>query len=288
LDWPLHNGTVDAVLAGLTARAAQRRRGRRRIAAAGCAAAVAILFLAWLRPAPDAGPVASAAKPSVTLTVLTPERQTLADGSVVDLKAGARIETEFTATQRVVTLSRGAAHFQVVTDGRPFLVKAAGVTAQALGTVFLVERDAGAVSVVVTEGRVAVHRGSAAVVSAPIAPSAEPPVLGAGEAVNVTIADAAGAASAMRSLSDEEMREKLSWRLPRLEFSGTPLAEVIAVFNRHNSVRFTIAEPELEKLAVSGILRADRIEALVEMLEADFQLRVERRGTDLVIRKRTR
>jgi transmembrane sensor len=103
--------------------------------------------------------------------------------------------------------------------------------------------------------------------------------------VNVTLSHAAGGTPSLRLLSKEEVLEKLSWRHPRLEFSGTPLREVIAVINQYNRTKLVLADAELETLAISGALRADRIDALAAMLESDLHLRLQRRGAEIVISK---
>ena len=81
------------------------------------------------------------------------------------------------------------------------------------------------------------------------------------------------------------LEEKFSWPIPRLEFSGTPLKEVIAKINRHNRQQFVIADPTLENLALSGILRADKTDALVKMLESEFYLIAERRAQQIILRR---
>lgn len=283
LDWPLHAGMVDAVLAGLE-QSANRRRGRRRIAlstTAGIAAVVVVLFTLFT-PQPS-GPAPSLPLAAPTLVVLEPRRQTLPDGSVVELRNDARIETHFTAAARLVTLTNGTACFQVTKDSRPFIVTAAGVTAQALGTVFSVELGGDDVSVLVTEGRVAVNKDQApprltAVAPAPLA------VIDAGKYVRVPLAELA-ATVPVATLPAHELRERLAWRVPLLEFNSTPLHEVIAMINRHNPEPLALGTPAAGEVKLSGLLRADRLDALLGMLEADFQIRAERRDGKIVLHR---
>jgi transmembrane sensor len=286
LDWPLHTGTIDTILTQLDERARNRRRRRRTLASAATVAGLLLVVGLFHRIAPReiAQPIPKAS----TLVVLAPQNRVLSDGSRVELSDGAQISVAFDANTRVITLLRGAAHFEVTKDGRPFIVRAAGVSARALGTVFAVERDPHAVSVVVTEGHVAVDRtadaaGASALPTTTV--SAEPlTVLSAGKSVSVPIAQEAPASPPdVTALSDTEIRQKLSWRVPRLEFNGTPLAEVVAMVNRYNREQFVITDAALERLAVSGILRADKVDALVEMLESDFHLRVDRRDLRLIL-----
>lgn len=287
-DWPLHAGTVDAVLTGLATRA-RTRRTRRKTAAAACVAATLMLTMAlgWRTRAFQQS---SSEAGRSSLVVLVPQRQTLPDGSVVELKDDAKIQFDFSGASRLVTLARGTAHFQVAKNpARPFVVTAGGVTAHAVGTAFVVELNAQSVSVLVTEGRVAVNKTPAAPVM-PLAPSAAPvsdsiAVLDVGKSVSIPIAETTTSLPVVHALPEIEVEEKLSWRIPRLEFSGTPLKEVIKRINRHNRLQFIIADSSLEDLALSGILRADKTDALVKMLESEFQVRAERKNEQIILRK---
>jgi hypothetical protein len=49
--------------------------------------------------------------------------------------------------------------------------------------------------------------------------------------------------------------------MPRLDFSGTPLAEAIAIIGRHSGVRLMLGDPALGKVQVSGVLRKLSIDA---------------------------
>jgi len=287
LDWPLHAGATDEILAGLEDRARGRRRRRLTSVATAAVAAVVLLAVAWReRPGTEAG---SEAGPS--LIVRVPLQQTLPDGTIVDLKEGARITTAFTAQTRRVTLTEGTAHFRVTRESRPFVVDAAGVTAQALGTAFSVELGLGTVSVLVTEGRVAVNKDTdqpppTASVAVPTVPPEPLAVLDAGRAVSVSIATrSATSAPAVAELPVQEVEDRLAWRIPRLEFNGTPLRDVIARVNQHNVRQFVIADAGLEHLALSGVLRADKVDALVAMLESDFGLKAERRDGTIILRR---
>jgi ferric-dicitrate binding protein FerR (iron transport regulator) len=80
--------------------------------------------------------------------------------------------------------------------------------------------------------------------------------------------EVAGAA-AVRSVPSGERRERLNWRVPLLEFSGTPLAEAIPMFNRHGR-RHLVLDPALGRLQLSGTLRADDTDSLFILLRNEF------------------
>jgi len=75
----------------------------------------------------------------------------------------------------------------------------------------------------------------------------------------------------------------LAWRSPRLELSSTPLAEVAAALNRENRVQILIDDPDLARMRLSGMVRADRAEDFVHLLEANYGVRSERRGANVVV-----
>lgn len=283
LDWPLHTGTTDTVMLGLARRS--RRRYARRIALACATMIMLTLGVVWQSR------VAAPAVASASFTVIEPQRRVLPDGSVAELMAGAEITVEFEERYRFVTLQRGVAHFEVAPNPRrPFVVRVGGVAVRAVGTAFAVERGAaGSMSVVVTHGRVALDAASA--FSSPAeAKALDSPLafVSAGNLARVETSPASGTRPSpeVRPASADDMETAIGWRTPRLEFSGTALADVVAAMNRHNRTQFVIDDNSLAKLRLSGALRADKAGALVEILEADFPVRAERRGDEIVLRRR--
>ncbi|HYC71494.1 MAG TPA: FecR domain-containing protein [Opitutaceae bacterium] len=275
-DWAWTADAVDEVLAGLAQR--DRRRRRRRATLAAAAAGV-LLAAGAFHLLPGSGrPEAAAAAP--TVAVIAPRTLALPDGSQVELEDGAHVTADFSGAVRAVLLDRGTAHFQVAHDPqRPFVVRAGAFAVQAVGTAFAIDLDERQVTVLVTEGVVRIDPPSAAGAATPDSPPLA--AVGAGSAV-VLPADAAGPSVA--AIDAAELRERLSWRIPRLEFSGTPLREVVALMSQHSGERIELGDEAVGATRVSGILRADRVDALIESLQADFGIRAERRGDRVVLR----
>ena len=275
LDWPGRTATAGAVLAAVERRVHHRRRLRRRAAAA--VASLALLVVAgatWFRPA--SFPAAAALAHGATLT--QPTRQSLADGSQIELNGDAQVRVEFSPTVRRVTLARGEAHFEVAHDpARPFVVVAGDISVRAVGTAFSVRLAPRDVNVLVTDGRVAVDRATADPVATPVQPLA---FVSQGAAVAVAPADLAphAPAPAVVDVSGPELAERLAWRVPRLEFNDTPLREAVTLFNRHGNVRLSLAAPALGELRVSGFVRADNTPALLQLLRADYGVEAQRLG----------
>ena len=286
LDWPWHTGTMDQVAAGLEARARRRRRRRMLAATAGLAASVAVAFLLVARRTPSADPAHEN-----HAVVSLPTRRVLPDGSVVELKDGARIVVDFSDSLRRVVLPSGSAFFQVAKNPlRPFVVQAPGVEVRAVGTAFAVQLGPSAVEVTVTEGRVSVDRTETA--SGAPRGSAESPaqrshsMVDAGNTLVISVPPGAARDAVVQPVPESVLSERLAWRVPRLQFSDTPLAEVVAMMNDHNRVRLVIADPSLGQLRLSGVLRADKVDALVRLLESDFPVKAEALGdSEIVLRK---
>jgi transmembrane sensor len=287
LDWAEQAGATREVLAEL----GRRRRARvvRRGAAIGALAAVAFGVFSLSRPTshellPQA-PVT--ATPTISVAVVppvesnpAPEGRTLvlADGSIVELKARAEVEVDFSGALRRVRLKRGMAFFDVAKDpARPFVVTAEGLEVRAVGTAFAVQLAAQKVEVLVTEGRVRVDRPLEPEGSAP--PALQPvAMMEAGEALVVDLKPEAGPLPEILPLGVPALQARLDWRAPTVEFSATPLSEVVAVVNRHARQPLVLAEPELGRLRISGFMRADNTTALLRLIELELGLVAEQRA----------
>lgn len=287
LAWAIGQGRGDQLMREVVAEVRRNRRRRLSFVGAGCAALLAVGIFWQTRLATRTETLAA----SAVAVVRGPETQTLPDGTIVELNQGAHIVVGFGAKDtgiRRVVLERGEAHFQVTKNPlRPFIVVAGGVEVRAVGTAFSVQLGAGAVEVLVTEGRVAVDQPPAeqpAVTPEPLA------FVNAGHRVSVDLAPATAAVPEppVLTVSDTELRERLAWRMPLLEFSGTPLAEVVRMFNRpaggQPGARLVLADAALGDLQVSGVLRADNTPALLRLLQNEFGLVAETRGDTVVLR----
>lgn len=303
-DWPNDAGTTAAVLREMEAELGLRRRRRRRLRAASGAVAV-LLACAWLwRPESAPDPAAPAAVPPV---VSAPGRQILPDGSVVVLRGDAAVEVNYGAESRRVRLLRGEAIFDVRKDSaRPFVVRAAGVDVRAVGTEFAVSVQDVGVEVLVTEGEVAVQRlagpdtssGGDSPPAAALQPAAPPAASGAMAAAHppaeymlqagrriVVQFSAQAAAPEIVAVPAEEMSQRLGWRVPILRFSRTPLRDAVAMLNQHSRVRLVLEGATLNDLPLSGAIRADNVDALLELLAADHGIKAEPRGAaEIVLR----
>lgn len=203
----------------------------------------------------------------------------LVDGSRVELNTGTRIEVAFSGQLRRVRLIEGEAFFEVAHDQRrPFAVAAGDSLVEAVGTAFNVRlRDENAVEVTVEEGRVAVATavGTAKrVEQAGVSPRA---MLSAGQSTVFT-----ERVEAIVQMPAAELDRKLAWRSGLLVYAGTPLSEVVADISRYTDMTIEIPDQALARKPVGGYFRVGQIEALLEALELNFAISVERVGPNHV------
>ena len=271
LDWPRAAGQVDQLLEALKVR--ERRLRRRRLMAASSAVLLVLCgfwFLADFRTPPGNPPTVAVQRYRIT----TPERRTLPDGSRVELQPGAELVVSFSRESsgpRRVVLNKGAAFFQVANNPeRPFIVTSGGVGFRAVGTAFSVGLGPSEVEMIVTEGQVAIEEASA---GAGIREAVT--MVAAGNRVVVDLAQPT-VVPVITPTTEAEVGGRLAWRVPRLEFNETPLSEVVGLLNRQSGSRLSLASPELGRVEISGALRADNLEPLLQMLEANYGIRVVR------------
>lgn len=276
MDAPRASGRAREMVAALSARSRQRRRVR--------GAAIAAVLLIGLSIWWTARPAPAARATSAMITVTAPTLRTLPDGSIVELKSGSTISVNYDGEYRRVTLVAGEALFQVAKNKqRPFIVTSAGVDVRAVGTAFLVGVENRQIDVIVTEGRVAVAppAGLFGALTAPDAPT----LVDAGKRLLVEPGTGRPFPQEPTAISAEEIARRLAWRETWLEFSYTPLAQVVATMNQHADTRLVIKDPALADVPVTGLFRANNAETLVRLLEANFGIEAERSGEVILLRK---
>jgi transmembrane sensor len=220
---------------------------------------------------------------------LAPGTRMLADGTAVELNGAAVIVSDYTTSERRVRLERGEAHFTVTKDAaRPFIVTAAGVSVRAVGTAFNVRLADASVEVLVTEGQVRLQPppAPAALVNSPSSPLAAPePMLAARQRAVVAITPSA-APPEIATLTPGEIARVLAWQHRLLNFTATPLGDIVAAYNRRNATQLVLADPALAALRVSASLRSDNVHGFVKLLETGFGVRAELRGDSEILLSR--
>lgn len=162
----------------------------------------------------------------------------LEDGSHLTLDAGSVASTAFSSAHRAVVLRQGDAFFQIARDEhRPFDVVAGGVTVTVLGTSFDVRLDQASVQVQVVSGKVRL-RGPHGETIGPLT---------AGQAVRI---DRVSGQTSAFTISPADVA---AWKEDRLVVEDRPLAEVVAVLNRHYPGRLVLTDDVLAARHVTGV-----------------------------------
>jgi transmembrane sensor len=150
------------------------------------------------------------------------------------------------------------------------------VTVRAVGTAFNVRRQAAAIEVLVTEGKVKVSREDAPHLTAG---ELEPIFLVAGERAFIDSVPA----SAIAAHQVAPAAERNAPRAPRLMFNNTPLSDVVERFNDYSRVQMEIADADLASRSVGGNFDADNAESFINLLSTAGDVRVERVSENRVL-----
>jgi len=240
--------------------------------------AAAILVVLLLMPPSDtagAGPI------SFRTTIGEVREVPLRDGSSIVLGGDTALSVVFSSRQRSVRLLQGQAWFRVAHDRRwPFVVAAAQGTITAVGTAFVVTRDASRVRVTVTEGTVEL-----AARSAPAAPQAAPHATRA--PLRVTHGEEAVLSDNGRLLSERaaDLTAATAWMRGRLIFDDQPLREVVETINRYSSVHLKVS-PAAGALRFSGVVLESEVDDWLQSLQAIYPISVQRSGAAVRIELR--
>ena len=236
---------------------------RWRFMVATAAAMAAGMVLAWL------GPVAWISMTADAQTGVGQIRKVaLADGSSVTLDARSAVSLAYASNQRSVRLLRGQAVFHVAPDPRrPFLVECAGGETRAIGTIFVVRREAGGAVVTGVEHRIAV--------TFPVGASGAAYVLGPGQTIAYGQGGALSGPHPAANGADAFERGELV-------FEDRPLAFVVAELNRYRRGKILLAG-EVGAMTVSGVFRTDDPASALAAVQTRLGLKSASFGKALII-----
>jgi transmembrane sensor len=207
-------------------------------------------------------------------------RFTLTDGSRIKLNTNSLVTVSYSKKQRLLTLVRGEARFDVAKDkSRPFIVTAGKQSFTALGTIFNVQKDTDKdMELVVTEGRVLVTKSSESLanISTKLAvlPKEKLPGLLVTSGEKAIITDRIKPAA--KKTSYEQIQRELAWQQGMLVFNGDPLAQALTEVSRYTTAEFEISSPELAKIKVAGYFKANDIDGLLKSLHSNFNINFEK------------
>jgi transmembrane sensor len=265
-----------------------RKRAVRFGAAAALVSVCAIGLLTLSTRQPALGPPAAASLAAQTtrlLASLPGETRLLhlPDGSRVRLGQDTIIEVRFAAAERILDLKRGQARFEVFHGRRPFIVRAGGGSVTARGTMFDVALSLDRkVKVHLIEGLVDVDLPRAI---RPALPEKTVRRLHPGESISfdarpIRVADTAKAAVITPALP------LASQPAAAQDFERITLHELVAAANRSAARPIRLADAATGRLRLSGRFRIDDTKMLAERLAVLFDLSIESRPDEIVLRSR--
>lgn len=229
-------------------------------AIAACLIAMVGSVTLWLASGNVAGPAAPVQYASARAELKVVR---LPDGSRVTLSGETVIEVAYSPDERRIRLLRGEALFTVAKDkARAFVVAAGDGEVRALGTIFNVRLDRRQVSVTVVEGKVAVRAYHPARKS-------EERKLSAGQHLLFAPKQSAGVSGAMMSsIQAIDPAVTTDWTRGELQFSGEPLAAVIAEANRHSEAQIVLLDKALADQPIYGVLHRGDVDGLLSIIDA--------------------
>lgn len=265
---------------------ARSRWGSRALAAAAVLAAVA--GMAWWRTSRAPAPMVAldnATRVFVTDVGVRDSLQ-LPDGTRIIFAPRTRVELPggYGARERVVRLVSGTAYFHVAHDDRrPFRVLAPGAEIRDIGTAFTVRAgDASPVTVVVTEGIVAVRAAAAASDDGSVAAGAasEPEVeLRAGDRGTI---GSDGVVDVARGVATDD---DVAWMRGTLSFRETPMVEVQAALLEWYGIRLSVDDATLAGRTLTATFGpADDAATALRVIALAIGAEVEQRGDSAILR----
>lgn len=193
-------------------------------------------------------------EPGIVTEVGEQRNITLEDGTRVALNTNTRIHVDYNKLERLVRLESGEALFDVAKQvDRPFVVSAGERRITALGTQFLVRKEAHRIAVTLMEGKVAV---------------ASYPPLTPGQRLTFK-------AQSPPALDRPVLRQLTAWESGQVVFDHTPLRGAIAEMNRYSSLQLVIDDAASSELEITGVFRSGDSVSFANAVAENYGLAVD-------------
>ena len=213
-------------------------------------------------------------------------RFSLSDGSRIKLNTNSIVDVSFSKKNRLLTLVKGEANFNVTKDkSRPFTVTVGEQSFTALGTIFNLQKTSNEnMELVVTEGIVLITKPNKPLNKNVNILSTSPQkelsgvLITSGEIANIEN----NVQTSNQKISFEEVQRKLAWQQGMLVFSGETLDEALIEVSRYTTTKFELDGDELTKIKVAGYFKANDIDGLLTSLSTNFNIQFEKMSNNSI------
>jgi len=248
------------------------------------------------RPALAAGALAAVAmasllfylhRESISTEVGEQRILSLQDGTRVYLNSGTELVDRYDERVRRVDLRKGEALFDVARrSDRPFVVIAGDREIRALGTQFVVRREAESLAVTLLEGKVKVTPTAQSAASVrqlaahpwPLRRSADLPGITLSPGQRLTFEEHEPPKTDMPALE-----RVTAWQRGQVVLDNTPLANAVAEMNRYSTRQLVVQEPLSASIHVSGRFRTGDQEDFAHAIAKAYGLSVRMQSQEIVI-----
>lgn len=207
----------------------------------------------------------------------------LQDKTKVVLNTNSLVKVTYTDKQRIFELQRGEMHVTVAHNKqRPLSVYAADKIIQAVGTAFNVEINNNRAELIVTDGKVLVAEQSPQTSNPKKLTDVFLPVdsLAVSKGQKISLGTEV---EQVIQLKPADIDADLSWQQGNLVFRGESLEQVMREVSRYTSYDFVLEGDAIKQLQVAGLFKTDDVNALLDALSRNFNIRHQRIESDKIL-----
>lgn len=198
---------------------------------------------------------------------------TLPDGSRIALNTNSQLVVDYSGAERHINLQRGEALFEVAKDrSRPFVVQAGNERIRAVGTKFVVRKEAKNFSVVLLEGKVTLSASSGMKPAKNKLTALEP-----GDRVSLN-------GDMFATLDRPALDSVTAWQRGEAIFDNATLGDAIAELNRYGQEKISLEDSSLAELRISGVFTTRDPREFASAVAQLHGLQVEERSKKIALK----
>lgn len=204
---------------------------------------------------------------------------TLEDGSRIFLNTDTRVAVRYTGNERRILLEHGEVLFEVAPKpGRPFVVAAGDTRIQALGTSFVVRRDASQLAVTLVDGKVSVASDSPSKPNPPRPNAVTEParVLNPGDRLTLT-------AKHEPALDRPPIDKVTAWQRGQVAFDNVPLQDAVDEMNRYSTKKLVVVQERAGELLIGGVFRSGDGISFAQAMAATYRLQITEEDSRIIL-----